>query len=93
MSPDEKNIAPKVDPGKDKLTSIQRELMYQVQELNKDRIQRLAHKKRGAKFTGLFLAAFVASVYGYTIWAIKQERFLDDFLEPEKISEDDPAGA
>ena len=27
----------------------------------------------------------VGTIYGYTIWAIQQEKFLDDFDMPEEI--------
>lgn len=88
MSSDSKDFAPKVDFEKDKLTAVQKEFMYRIQQQNNARIAKLTAKKRRGGLTGLILGISAASIYAYTIYAIKQERFLDDFNEPEKISED-----
>lgn len=35
-------------------------------------------------FSGLALGFSVLSIYGYSMYAVKQEKFLDDFEEPAK---------
>lgn len=35
-------------------------------------------------FLGLALGFSVLSIYGYSMYAVKQEKFLDDFEEPAK---------
>lgn len=87
MSSGSKDFAPKVNLEKDKLTSVQREFMLKAQQQNNERIAKLNRQRRGGVLTGVILGITAASIYAYTIHAIKQERFLDDFDEPEKISE------
>ena len=39
--------------------------------------------------TGIFCASIAIGIYAYTIFAIKQETFLDDFDMPDPIPEED----
>lgn len=60
------------------------EQMY-IEQLNKRNSDRFAKEKRLRKhyrIVGSFLFAFVLSVYFYTMYAIRQEKFLDDFEVP-----------
>jgi hypothetical protein len=41
--------------------------------------------RKNARFTGLLLGGVALSIYGYSIYSIKQETFLDDFEEPEIV--------
>lgn len=74
---------PKID-GK-KLT--ERELSYikAVERVNFERVEKLRRVKRNNRITGCLLGVVAVSIYGYSMYAVKQETFLDDFEEPRKI--------
>lgn len=57
-----------------------------VERQNLLRVTRLQRMRKNARFTGLLLGGITLSIYGYSIYSIKQETFLDDFEEPEVIS-------
>jgi hypothetical protein len=76
----------KIDPKS--LSKV--EQMY-IEKLNKRNTERFEKEKRLRKhyrIVGTFLFGFVLSVYFYTMYAISQEKFLDDFEVP---SPPDPA--
>lgn len=79
---------PKIDVERDgyRLTSLQKEYMQRIHEQNKDRVQKWSKIRRNNRFLGVSLSIGVISIYSYTMWAIKQESFLDDFNEPEKVN-------
>ncbi|XP_025420530.1 cytochrome c oxidase assembly factor 3, mitochondrial [Sipha flava] len=56
-----------------------------VERQNLIRVTRLQRMRKNARFTGLLLGGIALSIYGYSIYSIKQETFLDDFDEPEVI--------
>ncbi|RZF39569.1 hypothetical protein LSTR_LSTR001090 [Laodelphax striatellus] len=56
-----------------------------VEQQNLERVQRLKKIKARNGITGLALGAIAFGIYGYSIAAIKQETFLDDFEEPELV--------
>lgn len=68
-----------------KLTPAQLAFMKLTEQENLKRVKKLEGIRRRNWMTGWTLAACVLSIYGYTILTIKQEKFLDDFQEPEKI--------
>lgn len=75
---------PNVDPGKDKhsLSEIQLTYMKYIEKENIERVQKLKKLRRKNIFTALTLGAAVFGIYAYSILAVKQETFLDDFNEP-----------
>ena len=48
-----------------------------------DEYQKVQKVKTYNRLVGALLATFVLGVYGYTMFAISQEKFLDDFDVPE----------
>nr|XP_023013668.1 cytochrome c oxidase assembly factor 3, mitochondrial [Leptinotarsa decemlineata] len=74
---------PKVDISKLR----QRELHFikEVEAKNLERVQKLMALRRKNLITGLLLGVGVLGIYGYSMYAVKQETFLDDFEEPAKV--------
>ncbi|XP_074028622.1 coiled-coil domain containing 56 [Leptinotarsa decemlineata] len=74
---------PKVDISKLR----QRELHFikEVEAKNLERVQKLTALRRKNLITGLLLGVGVLGIYGYSMYAVKQETFLDDFEEPAKV--------
>lgn len=75
---------PKVDFLKD--GEIDKRLLQQIKFVERQnllRASRLNRMRKNARFTGLLLGGIALSIYGYSIYSIKQESFLDDFEEPE----------
>lgn len=68
-----------------KLTAAQLAFMKLTEQENLKRVQKLELIRKRNWITGWTLGACVLSIYGYTILTVKQERFLDDFKEPEKV--------
>lgn len=68
-----------------KLTAAQIAFMKLTEQENIKRVQKLELIRKRNWMTGWTLGLCVLSIYGYTILTVKQERFLDDFQEPEKI--------
>lgn len=68
-----------------KLTAAQLAFMKLTEQENLKRVQKLELIRKRNWMTGWTLGLCVLSIYGYTILTVKQERFLDDFQEPEKI--------
>ncbi|XP_012284908.1 cytochrome c oxidase assembly factor 3, mitochondrial [Orussus abietinus] len=79
---------PKVDLTKDarKLTISDRAYMKRIEEINTERVQRLMKMRRNNAITGSLLGLGVLGIYFYTIYAVRQESFLDDFEEPQKTT-------
>lgn len=75
---------PKVDADKDKhrISEVQLSYMKFVEKENIERAQKLKKLRRKNIFTALGLGAAVIGIYAYSILAVKQETFLDDFDEP-----------
>ncbi|XP_013192794.1 cytochrome c oxidase assembly factor 3, mitochondrial [Amyelois transitella] len=78
------NSAGKQDPI---LKKAELDYMKIIEEKNRERVQKLQQIGRRNRFTGLAIGAGVFSIYLYSIFAIKQETFLDDFNEPAKIQQ------
>jgi hypothetical protein len=66
-----------------KLSPIQQMYIRKLSEINSERYARERKLKKHKRIIGVILCAFVLSVYFYTMLAIKQEKFLDDFDVPE----------
>lgn len=75
-----------VNPGEGpKLSTAQLNFMKLIEQTNLERVAKLEKIRRRNTFTGWGLAAVVVGIYGYSMYAIKQEKFLDDFEEPAKV--------
>lgn len=79
----ESDRMPKIDFSKLKQSDI--EFIRQIEKQNYERVQKLKRIRRNNVITGCLLGLGVTSIYLYSMWAVKQENFLDDFDEPAKI--------
>lgn len=77
----------KFDPVKDagRLRQTDAILMKRLEGINKTRAERLIKERKSNRIMGLSLGCLAIGIYLYTIHAMKQETFLDDLNEPEKI--------
>lgn len=62
------------------------DFMKLIEQRNLQRVTKLRLQRKRNTWTGLIIGATVISIYAYSMLAVKQERFLDDFNEPEKVS-------
>ncbi|XP_053992771.1 cytochrome c oxidase assembly factor 3, mitochondrial isoform X1 [Hylaeus volcanicus] len=76
---------PKVDM-KD-MKSLDVMFMKQAEEINLRRSLRYQKIRRSNIIGGTSLALGVLGIYFYSMYAVKQETFLDDFNEPETVIE------
>lgn len=76
---------PKIDLSK--LSKTDLDFIRHVEKQNLERVQKLKLLRRKNLITGGLLGAFVFGIYGYTMYAVKQESFLDDFDEPLKTTQ------
>lgn len=58
-----------------------------MEAFNKDRVRKLNFLRRRNFLIGVGVAAGVIGIYSYTMGAVKQEGFLDDFDAPVPPSE------
>lgn len=65
------------------LSQIEQMYMNKIKERNDERYLKEKKVKIHYRVTGSLLVLFVLSVYFYTMFAIRQEKFLDDFDVPE----------
>lgn len=61
--------------------------MKQAEEVAIQRALSYKNTRNRCTIAGFCLAGFVVGIYAYTIHAVRQETFLDDLNEPEKIIE------
>lgn len=73
------------EPGR-KLKPSEVDFMKLIEKENINRVKKLQNLRRRNNLTGLILGGSVLSIYLYSMYAVKQEKFLDDFSEPVKIS-------
>lgn len=76
---------PKVKFGSGKIDPSQLQFMKLIEKQNAERVQRLKRVRKNNLLTGLTIGASVLAIYGYSMWSVKQEKFLDDFEEPKKV--------
>ncbi|XP_021186698.1 cytochrome c oxidase assembly factor 3, mitochondrial [Helicoverpa armigera] len=69
------------------LKSAEIAYMKLIEQKNRERVQKLQQIAKKNRITGLALGGGVLSVYLYSIFAVKQETFLDDFEEPVKVQQ------
>jgi hypothetical protein len=79
---------PKVDIVKDKANISRTTIDYMkiVEAENLRRVQALQKLRQRNVRTGFMLGAGVLGIYLYTIFTVRQEKFLDDFDEPATTS-------
>lgn len=73
------------EPGR-KLKPSEVDFMKLIENENINRVKKLQGLRRRNNLTGIVLGGTVLSIYLYSMLAIKQEKFLDDFNEPVKVS-------
>jgi hypothetical protein len=79
------NRMPKVDPVKLKQSEV--DFIKFVEKQNLDRVRKLQTLRRKNLITVSLLGLGVLSIYGYSIYSVKQENFLDDFEVPATTTE------
>lgn len=79
---------PKIKYGENapKIDRAQLEFMKLIEQQNLERVTKLQRVKRNNLITAGVLVSSVLGIYAYSILSVKQEKFLDDFDEPEKVS-------
>lgn len=78
----ESDRMPKVDFEKDKVHPY---ILDQIKIVEKDNFRRLLNWKRiifSGRVGGIALGGLALSIYGYTMYAVKRETFLDNLDEP-----------
>lgn len=85
MTESDRDRATKIDFSK--LRKAELDFIKAIEKENFERVQKLKRIRKTNLITGCLVGAGVLSIYGYTIWAVRQESFLDDFDEPPKIIE------
>jgi cytochrome c oxidase assembly factor 3, animal type len=75
----------KIDLAKDmaKLSPDQKIYIEKLVKKNEERFELQKKLKKHYNITGFILFSIVISIYLYTIFSIKQEKFLEDFDIPE----------
>lgn len=73
---------PKLNLQKDKVDKNVLDYIRLVEEQNRSRVEKLKRIRRNNLFTAFGLGIGVLSIYGYSIFAVSQETFLDDFDRP-----------
>lgn len=80
---------PKIDLIKDgkrlKFTDVV--YMKRMEQQNLERAQRVQIYRKANNRLAIALTLGVIGIYAYTMFSVKQEKFLDDFNEPEKVIE------
>ncbi|XP_062555443.1 cytochrome c oxidase assembly factor 3, mitochondrial [Armigeres subalbatus] len=75
----------KIDDSDRKLKKTEIDFMRLIEKQNLQRVQKLQRQKRNNKITALTIGGTVLGIYLYSMYSVKQERFLDDFEEPLKV--------
>ena len=65
------------------LSIAEQNYIRKIRERNFERYRKEQTLRKHYRITGALLLVFFLSVYGYTMYVISQEKFLDDFEEPE----------
>ncbi|XP_076751806.1 cytochrome c oxidase assembly factor 3, mitochondrial-like [Xylocopa sonorina] len=91
MQPDENksDFMQKLDLVKDKSKLKYSDIIYmkQAEEVAIQKALKYKYTRRKCNIAAVSLACLVVGIYAYTIHAVKQETFLDNLDEPEKIIE------
>ena len=86
MSSTQKGLKVSETEVKRKLKQSEIDFMKVIEKQNLIRVAKLKALKRRNNLTGLIIGGTVISIYLYSMLAIKQEKFLDDFNEPQKVA-------
>lgn len=80
---------PKVDATKDaeKIRFTDKIYMKRLEEENLIRATKIQRYRKRNRYSGILLGLGVVGIYTYTLYAVKQEKFLDDFEVPQKTIE------
>ena len=74
--------------GKDPvLKKAELEFMKIIEQKNRERVDKLQAIAKKNRILGATIGAGVVGIYLYSIFAVKQETFLDDFNEPAKVQQ------
>merc|ERR1712106_1031868 len=73
-----------------KLGKVNMDFVRKAEKRNKERAERHRFFRKTDWMIAAFCFSLVISIYTYTIWAVKQEAFLDDFEMPEEIDRTKP---
>lgn len=73
---------PKLNLSKDKVDKNVLDYIRLVEQQNRSRVEKLKRIRRNNLITAFGLGVGVLSIYGYSIYAVRQETFLDDFDRP-----------
>lgn len=89
MGDSDASFKPKINSTAQDPVLKQAELTYMklIEQKNRERVNRLQQISKKNRITGLAIGTGVLSVYLYSIFAVKQETFLDDFEEPVKVQQ------
>ncbi|XP_003393315.2 cytochrome c oxidase assembly factor 3, mitochondrial [Bombus terrestris] len=91
MQSDQKDsdFMPKLDIERDKSKLKYSDIIYmkQAEEAAVQRASQYTKRRNKCAKAGFALAGLSLGIYLYTIYAVKQETFLNDLYEPEKIIE------
>ena len=74
---------------KQKLGDIQMAFVKKAELRNKDRASTHVFYRRKDWLIGITCMTIAISIYAYTIFAMKQETFLDDFEMPDPLQEEE----
>lgn len=77
---------------KQKLGDIQMAFVKKAESRNKVRASRHVFYRKKDWVIGSVCICIALSIYAYTIFAMKQETFLDDFEMPDPLQEDEKKG-
>lgn len=67
------------------LNKTQIHFMRLIEQQNRDRVEKLQIYKKRCNISGLSLIGIVGCIYAYTLYAVRQEKSLEDFDEPAKV--------
>lgn len=76
---------PKIDLSKLKQSDL--DFIKYIEKQNRERVEKLKRLRKTNLITAGILGCGVFSIYLYSMYAVKQETFLDDFDEPAKTIE------
>lgn len=83
LSANKSDILNKLNIDSKALSVAEKNYIRKISERNLERYRNEQTLRKHYRITGAMLFVFVLSVYGYTMYAISQEKFLDDFDVPE----------
>lgn len=72
------------DPKRN-LKPLEIDFMKLIEKQNVERVLKLKKTRKNNLITAVALGGTVLAIYGYSMFAVKQEKFLDDFEEPVKV--------